>query len=105
MAKKELNNFEHKLSDLLFLDLNMQKKSGMECLVEIKKNERFKDLPIIFSTSKNEAVIRKVFKAGVHVYIGKPDDFAQLKEIINNAIAIASEKIFSISSVKYILNV
>lgn len=43
---------EDKLPEMLFLDLNMPKKSGFECLDEIKSNETFKHLPvIIFSTS------------------------------------------------------
>ena len=101
----ELNNKEIKIPDVLFLDLNMPRKTGLECLAEIKSDDRFKDLPVvIFSTSKDEAIIKKVFKAGVHVYIRKPGDFGQLKEIINNALPIASEKIFTTSSVKYILN-
>jgi CheY-like chemotaxis protein len=101
----ELNSKESKIPDVLFLDLNMPRKTGLECLVEIKSDVRFKDLPVvIFSTSKDEVVMRKVFKAGVHVYIRKPGDFGQLKEVINNALPIASEKIFSTSSVKYILN-
>ena len=101
----ELNNSENKLPDVLFLDLNMPRKSGLECLVEIKNDSKFKDLPVvIFSTSKDEIVMKKVFKAGVHVYIRKPGDFGQLKEIINNALPIVSEKTFNTSTVNYILN-
>ncbi|HEY0047222.1 MAG TPA: response regulator, partial [Flavobacterium sp.] len=34
------------LPQLLFLDLNMPKKSGFECLREIRTNERYKDISI-----------------------------------------------------------
>lgn len=102
---KELNTPGYIFPDVLFLDLNMPRKTGLECLTEIKGDVKFKDLPVvIFSTSKDEVMMKKVFKAGVHIYIRKPGDFGQLKEIINNALPIASEKKFATSSVKYILN-
>ncbi|MFM9984272.1 MAG: response regulator [Flavobacteriales bacterium] len=101
----QLLNETNELPDVLFLDLNMPRKNGMECLAEIKQNEKFKDLPVvIFSTVNNEAVMRTLFKAGAHIYIRKPGDFKQLKEVINNAIPIASEKVFSTSRVNYVLN-
>src|ERR1039457_5741545 len=44
-------NSEH-LPDLLFLDLSMPRKTGFECLSEIKENKKLNDLPVImFSTS------------------------------------------------------
>src|SRR6476659_2508685 len=44
--------------DVLFLDLNMPRKSGFECLSEIKSIDKLKDLPvIIFSTSLNMEVV------------------------------------------------
>ena len=93
------------LPHLLFLDLNMPRKSGMECLTEIKKNEKLKDLPVvIFSTSSNDAIMRTLFQSGAHIYIRKPGDFKQLKEVIYSAIPIAAEKVFSTSRVNYVLN-
>ena len=47
-----LNNPESVLPHIIFLDLNMPIKNGMECLAEIKQNDRFKDIAIaIYSTS------------------------------------------------------
>src|SRR5450759_3766148 len=44
-------NSEH-LPDVLFLDLSMPRKTGFECLSEIKENKKLKDLPVVmFSTS------------------------------------------------------
>ena len=34
------------LPNILFLDLSMPRKTGFECLYEIKDNEKFKDIPI-----------------------------------------------------------
>jgi CheY-like chemotaxis protein len=35
------------LPDVLFLDLNMPRKNGFECMNEIKSNEKLKTLPVI----------------------------------------------------------
>ena len=100
-----LTNETNELPDVLFLDLNMPRKNGMECLAEIKQNAKLKDLSVvIFSTSNDDAVMRKLFKDGAHIYIHKPGDFKQLKEVINNAIPIASEKVFTTSHVNYVFN-
>ncbi|MBC8048251.1 MAG: response regulator, partial [Fimbriimonadaceae bacterium] len=34
------------LPDVLFLDLNMPRKNGSECLAEIKRNEKLKEIPV-----------------------------------------------------------
>jgi CheY-like chemotaxis protein len=95
----------HQLPDVLFLDLNMPRKNGFECLTELKDNVQLKDIPVvIFSTSFPKAIIDKVFKMGANVYIRKPGDFAQLKQVIHNALPIATENHFSKGSLKYILN-
>jgi CheY-like chemotaxis protein len=93
------------LPDILFLDLNMPRKNGLECLTEIKQNKNMKDLSlVILSTSNSKDTISKVFKIGANVFITKPGDFVQLKQVIHHALPIASEKIYSHSPLKYILN-
>lgn len=92
--------------NVLFLDINMPRKNGIECLAELRKSEKFKDLPVVmFSTSNSWDTINKLFNSGALVYIRKPNDFKQLKQVIHHAIPLAAEKIFSNSPVKYILNV
>lgn len=71
------------LPELLFIDLNMPKKSGIECLKEIRSNEKFRDVSIaIFSTSNSERDIEATFNNGADVYICKPNDYDQLKRIL-----------------------
>ncbi|QTE21439.1 response regulator [Polaribacter cellanae] len=84
-----LNSETDSLPNILFLDLNMPKKSGIECLVEIKKNELFKDIAIaIYSTSASEEDIENTFVMGANIYIKKPDDFKKLKKILSNVVTI-----------------
>lgn len=84
-----LMNPNTKLPDILFLDLNMPKKTGKECLVEIKKTEHLKNLIIaIYSTSSSDEDIEDTFIHGANIYIKKPSDFNALKKIINEVITL-----------------
>ena len=77
------------LPDILFLDLNMPRKNGYECLTEIKQIAEFKNLPIIiFSTSLDTEIVNLVYEKGAAYYIRKPGEFAQLKKVISNAFAL-----------------
>ena len=61
-----------------FLDINMPRKNGFECLAEIKHHEKLKDLPVVmFSTSGSQEKINVLCKTGADVYIRKPSNFAQ----------------------------
>lgn len=88
------NNF-HNLPDILFLDLNMPRKNGFECLLEIKLLPELKNLPIIvFSTSLVPSIVDAVYEKGAIYYIRKPCDFAKLKKVIHDALIITSENNF-----------
>ncbi|MFH7017585.1 response regulator [Flavobacterium sp. FlaQc-47] len=83
------------LPDILFLDLNMPRKNGHECLTEIKQKEELKDLPvIIFSTSLDIEIVDKMYEKGATYYIRKPGDFSKLKKVIENALITASKNNF-----------
>jgi CheY-like chemotaxis protein len=71
------------LPHMLFLDLNMPRKNGFECLSEIKLSGKLKQLPvIIFSTSFEQEVVNRLYTSGAHYFIRKPVAFAQFKKII-----------------------
>jgi len=77
------------LPSVLFLDLNMPRKGGMECLQELRSNDRFKDIVVaIYSTSASEEDIEETFVKGADVYIKKPNDFVALKNILSKVITI-----------------
>jgi CheY-like chemotaxis protein len=88
-----LKNSE-KLPDVLFLDLNMPRKNGSECLSEIKSNEKLKQLPvIIYSTSLHEDVGELLYKNGAHYYVRKTD-FSELKKILQRLLTMIVENKF-----------
>ncbi len=106
---EELMNFLvngiNNLPDILFLDFNMPRKTGFECLAEIKLNEKFNQIPvIIFSTSRNPEVMDMLYNKGAKYYIRKPPTFVNLKSVINKAIALCREnKISQPSKEKFVI--
>lgn len=89
----ELMNYLNKdgaiLPNVLFLDLNMPKKSGIECLIDIKASDKMSGIAIaIYSTSASEEDIEKTFVLGANVYIKKPDSFMKLKKALSEVVAI-----------------
>jgi CheY-like chemotaxis protein len=77
------------LPDVLFLDLNMPIKNGLECLQELKGDIKLRTLPVvIFSTSSFPGNINKVYDYGAHLYIRKPNDFLSFKRVIQHVFAI-----------------
>lgn len=92
-----LTNETNKLPDVLFLDLNMPRKNGFECLSEIKENEKLKGLPvIIFSTSFEQEVVNLLYKNGAQHFIRKPSEFSQFKKIIQQTLTLMSHETISL---------
>lgn len=86
---EHLNSADIILPEILFLDLNMPRKSGMDCLKEIRANDRFKDIAIaIYSTSSSEEDVENTFVLGANIYIKKPNDFKKLKKVLSEIVTI-----------------
>ncbi len=80
------------LPDVLFLDLNMPRKNGFECLTEIKNNKKLHKLPvIIFSTSFEQEVVNQLYQNGARYFIRKPAEFSQLKIIIEQTVELLTK--------------
>lgn len=81
------------LPDLLFLDLNMPRKNGHECLKEIKRHPDLKTLPvIILSTAANTLEIETLYKNGAQYYIQKPNGFSELVQVIGEVLNLEDDK-------------
>lgn len=78
-----------KLPHILFLDLNMLCTKYDDCLTEIRRHGRFKDLSIaIYSTSSSEKDVHETFVGGANIYIKKPNDFEVLKNSLREVLKI-----------------
>lgn len=62
--------------DIIFADINMPYKNGIEAVAEIKADEELKDIPVVMlSTSDNPRSIEKSYQAGADIYMQKPNSF------------------------------
>lgn len=69
--------------DVIFLDLNMPRKNGFECLKEIRQTDKLKGIPVvILSTSSSEDIVEKTYQQGANYYICKPNSIFRLKKLI-----------------------
>lgn len=74
--------------DLILLDLNLPKKSGLEVLKEIREDSELTYLPVvILTTSENDEDIIKSYNLHVNCYITKPldaNDFFKVVKYIDD---------------------
>ena len=84
-----LSNEKAALPAIIFLDLNMPRMNGFECLQEIRKSTKLNKIPVvIFSTTSQSQAIDKVYEQGANYYIRKPNTFSMLKEVIERMLEI-----------------
>ncbi len=89
-----LNKNSENLPHVLFLDLNMPRKNGLECLSEIKSNEKLKFLPVIvYSTSPPEDIADQLYTTGAHYYVRK-NDITELKKVLHLILTLLAENKF-----------
>ena len=82
-AEEALINLKNndRLPDIILLDLNMPKISGIEFLSVLKNDDKYKHIPtIILTTSDNQKDLIECYKIGISGYILKPlkyDDYVK----------------------------
>jgi two-component system response regulator len=68
---------------VVLLDLNLPKVSGLEVLRQLRANERTRNLPVVILTSSNEEQDRlQGYDNGANSYVRKPVDFNQFIESV-----------------------
>ena len=73
--------------DLILLDVNMSWIDGFELCRAVRKNEDFKDIPVIFISARSStADVKRGIEAGAADYFTKPIELqtliARIKELI-----------------------
>lgn len=70
--------------DCIFIDMNMPRMNGRQCLLEIKKMDRLKDVPIFMcSTSSDPKVIAETKRLGAVDFIVKPSTLAEFTKTLS----------------------
>ena len=91
--KHGLEILENNSISLIILDLIMPDIDGYKACEIIKSNKDFKEIPIIFATSKtDEESLEKAFKVGGVDYITKPVRQLELLARINTHLEINNQK-------------
>jgi CheY-like chemotaxis protein len=65
---------EQALPDVLFLDYNLPRKNGEECLIAIKQHAALKNIPVVmYSTYLQDEVADRLYTIGAHFFVRKTD--------------------------------
>lgn len=71
------------IPDYIFMDQNMPRMTGRQCLLEIKKIVKLNGVQLImYTTTRLTDEIRETKKIGVH-FISKPNSFVALRQMIS----------------------
>lgn len=80
-----LNHFPK--PDLIFLDLNMPRISGIQLLKELKKDRMLQDIPVVvYSTSKMQDDKFECINLGAVHFITKPTSYKELQRMISDVL-------------------
>jgi CheY-like chemotaxis protein len=71
------------LPHIIFLNIHMPVKNGIECLTDIKQNKKLLHLPVVmYSTADEEKEVEQTYTLGANLYIRKPLEYDDLKKSI-----------------------
>ena len=85
-----LGNSDTEPPEFIFLDINMPRKSGFECLEEIRKQDNLKQLNVVMlSTSNDPENIQRALELGATFYAVKPSCFERLKSMLEEVLSMS----------------
>lgn len=74
---------EHRLPDLVLLDLKLPIMGGLELLEKIRATEATSQIPVVVLTSSDEQRdVEQCYRLGVNSYVTKPVDFEKFIETV-----------------------
>ena len=70
--------------DCVFIDMNMPRMNGRQCLIEIKKMDHLKNVPIFMcSTSSDPKIIMEAKQLGAVDFIVKPSTLGEFTRMLS----------------------
>ncbi len=92
-GKEALEWVKSEQFDLILLDIMMPGMDGYEVCETIRKDDQYKDIPIIFLTAKTDKEsIVKGFELNAQDYVSKPFDTAELLARINTHLELKNSR-------------
>jgi len=78
----------HNLPNLLLLDLNLPKLSGLAVLRRLRLDVLTKDLPVVVFSGVHEAAeVQQSYQVGANSFVEKPLSVADFRELLNTQIS------------------
>jgi CheY-like chemotaxis protein len=100
-----LQSLQIQVPDLLFLDLNMPCKSGLECLQDIRENLHLTELPIVvYSSSTHMTDIQKSYLHKADLYMVKPFNSFHLRNALVSILSMEWRKNYTDQKFYFINN-
>ena len=82
------------LPDAIFLDYNMPRMNGVECLKELKSAENTRNIPVVmYTTSGDRAQEKVILRLGADYYMRKTNTFDQLCIELNRLLEDISQNL------------
>jgi CheY-like chemotaxis protein len=87
----KVHDLTFEVPSIIFLDINMPCKNGIECLEDIRSNATYKSVPVVMlTTARNSSRIIKCFNKEASRYIIKPTSVARLRALIHDILQMDS---------------
>ena len=84
LKSKNINEY---MPNLIILDLNLPKISGLDLLKKIRSMIKFKNIPIVvLSTSREESDLLRAYQLHSKSYIRKPVGFSKFMHVLDRVI-------------------
>jgi CheY-like chemotaxis protein len=86
-ALQQLRDATSPLPDYIFLDLRMPKVNGRQCLIQIKADDKLKDIPVIvYTTSREVEESEELKNLGAVRFVTKPTNTEEIYYVISQAL-------------------
>jgi CheY-like chemotaxis protein len=86
-GESALTMLRHRTPDVLFLDLNLPKLSGLGVLRKMRKTPTLAHVPVIILTnSTSDDDVYSAYRGGVNAYIRKPLGFDNLLRVVKSTV-------------------
>lgn len=74
--------------DMIFLDINMPRMDGWQCLSILKSNPVYSNIPVImYSTSSHQREVNRALELGAKGFFAKPESYKELIVTLKTVVA------------------
>jgi CheY-like chemotaxis protein len=79
----QADNQDWRIPDLILLDLNLPRLTGIQVLERIRATPGLRSTPVVvLTTSRRHEDVDQVYEAGANTYIEKPQDFNRFVQVL-----------------------